>query len=404
MVKRQLNECAEFSFDLETVHGVLKRLDAAAALGNDAVDASDERQAEAYLKRVATTGQTDLPWQSVRGLFGRRLRAAFDQLVQAANSANDPPEQHGAAKCFSLDESSAASERRAKLSAALDSAEERRAKMSSPNHHIINSSDNRCPKTLLDNVAGLAESLKAFEDAPFTIQRLAELLLEPGRHYKRPDKFYRALEKNLLVVTTVTPEGLRPIEAQIRGAMASMLILEENQQHCPKRVRLSIGTNEQQDAISEDRATETSETCDLTSGDATSDVIRQAQLSPTPEYVEISAPSDEDVTSSKPDDVTANGSGGEASEEEVGADLVSTTTTTTSPTEIHVAQNSDVITSSSVTMTALSVEQDDHKVALVSHESINNGKATNQEQEDAIETTNSGEAVEMKGENVEEDA
>ena len=37
----------------------------------------------------------------------------------------------------------------------------------------------------------------------FTVQRLAELLTTPRRHYKRTDKFMRALEKNMLIVSTV---------------------------------------------------------------------------------------------------------------------------------------------------------------------------------------------------------
>ena len=31
--------------------------------------------------------------------------------------------------------------------------------------------------------------------APFTIQRLCELMTEPGKHYRRTDKFLRGIEK-----------------------------------------------------------------------------------------------------------------------------------------------------------------------------------------------------------------
>lgn len=37
-----------------------------------------------------------------------------------------------------------------------------------------------------------------FQAAPFTIQRLCELLTDPKKHYSRLDKFMRALEKNIL--------------------------------------------------------------------------------------------------------------------------------------------------------------------------------------------------------------
>ena len=39
------------------------------------------------------------------------------------------------------------------------------------------------------------------------MQRLAELLTAPRRHYKRTDKFMRALEKNMLIVSTVEATG-----------------------------------------------------------------------------------------------------------------------------------------------------------------------------------------------------
>ncbi|KAF7490717.1 Serine/threonine-protein phosphatase 4 regulatory subunit 2 [Sarcoptes scabiei] len=42
--------------------------------------------------------------------------------------------------------------------------------------------------------------------APFTIQRLCELLIEPYRHYKRTDKFMRGIEKNIIVVSTIQPQ------------------------------------------------------------------------------------------------------------------------------------------------------------------------------------------------------
>ncbi|VDK60253.1 unnamed protein product [Anisakis simplex] len=48
-----------------------------------------------------------------------------------------------------------------------------------------------------------------FDGTPFTIQRLCELLTTPSRHYKRTDKYLRALEKNINVVTTITENGER---------------------------------------------------------------------------------------------------------------------------------------------------------------------------------------------------
>lgn len=46
--------------------------------------------------------------------------------------------------------------------------------------------------------SALIEKLERFQAAPFTVQRLCELLTDPKKHYSRLDKFMRALEKNIL--------------------------------------------------------------------------------------------------------------------------------------------------------------------------------------------------------------
>lgn len=48
----------------------------------------------------------------------------------------------------------------------------------------------------------LFERFDHFQAAPFTIQRLCELLTAPKKHYSRLDKFMRALEKNILGLFT----------------------------------------------------------------------------------------------------------------------------------------------------------------------------------------------------------
>ena len=53
----------------------------------------------------------------------------------------------------------------------------------------------------------IMKSFDWFYAAPFTIQRLCELLVEPGKHYHRTDKLMRCIEKNILVVSTVQPRS-----------------------------------------------------------------------------------------------------------------------------------------------------------------------------------------------------
>ncbi|KAL5013270.1 hypothetical protein ScPMuIL_007540 [Solemya velum] len=54
-------------------------------------------------------------------------------------------------------------------------------------------------------------ALERFHGAPFTIQRLCELVTDPTRHYKRCDKFLRGIEKNVMVVSTVDPFGRKVV-------------------------------------------------------------------------------------------------------------------------------------------------------------------------------------------------
>ncbi|XP_003387174.2 PREDICTED: serine/threonine-protein phosphatase 4 regulatory subunit 2-B-like [Amphimedon queenslandica] len=61
-------------------------------------------------------------------------------------------------------------------------------------------------KTEQDMEKKLKEMMDTFEGPPFTVQRLCELLLDPLRHYKRKDRYMRALEKNLLVISTQEPD------------------------------------------------------------------------------------------------------------------------------------------------------------------------------------------------------
>jgi len=53
----------------------------------------------------------------------------------------------------------------------------------------------------------IIERINSFENAPFTIQRLCELILSPRAHYRRTDKFIRGLTKCVSVVTTIDNEG-----------------------------------------------------------------------------------------------------------------------------------------------------------------------------------------------------
>lgn len=60
-----------------------------------------------------------------------------------------------------------------------------------------------------DAALSLADALASFDEAPFTVQRLCELLLAPTAYYARPDKLTRAVKK-LLNVTGMVPSPTAP--------------------------------------------------------------------------------------------------------------------------------------------------------------------------------------------------
>lgn len=68
----------------------------------------------------------------------------------------------------------------------------------------------------------LIERLDSFSAAPFTIQRISELLADPRKQYSRIDKFMRAVEKNILVVSTVSPGRNRSEESENGDSLDSV--------------------------------------------------------------------------------------------------------------------------------------------------------------------------------------
>lgn len=72
----------------------------------------------------------------------------------------------------------------------------------------------------------LLERLDSFAAAPFTVQRICELLTNPRKLYNRVDKYMRAVEKNILVVSTrepgiqrhPEPENGEPMEPIVNGS------------------------------------------------------------------------------------------------------------------------------------------------------------------------------------------
>ncbi|XP_014219790.1 serine/threonine-protein phosphatase 4 regulatory subunit 2 [Copidosoma floridanum] len=113
---------------------------------------------EEYLTWVAKTGEPVYQWSLIKTLFREKLLRVMNEFCESGNpSLLGPP---------------------------------------LPNVEPFN----------YENMKGsLLERLESFSNPPFTVQRICELLIAPRREYNRIDKYMRAVEKNILVVSTREP-------------------------------------------------------------------------------------------------------------------------------------------------------------------------------------------------------
>ncbi|XP_019540280.3 serine/threonine-protein phosphatase 4 regulatory subunit 2 [Aedes albopictus] len=133
------------------------------------------RELEDYLSFVARTGDTVYPWAAVKYFFRTKLSHVIMDFHDNTPSIADLP------KCPNVD----------------------------PFCY------DRMKRTLLSR-------MESFNSAPFTIQRICELLNEPRKHYTRIDKFMRAVEKNILVVSTQEP-GRRRSDSENGDSLDSIV-------------------------------------------------------------------------------------------------------------------------------------------------------------------------------------
>lgn len=122
------------------------------------------RELEEYLCFVAKTGDPVYQWSVIKSLFREKLINVITEFYESCPSVEIPP-------C--------------------------------PNVDIFN----------YDTMKSfILEKLDTFVAAPFTVQRICELLTTPRKEYNRIDKYMRALEKNILVVSTTEPGNHRTPE------------------------------------------------------------------------------------------------------------------------------------------------------------------------------------------------
>lgn len=122
------------------------------------------RELEEYLCFVAKTGDPVYQWPLIKCLFREKLISVITEFYEACPSVEIPP-------CPNVD---------------------------SFNYDAMKSF--------------ILEKLDTFAAAPFTVQRICELLTSPRKEYNRIDKYMRALEKNILVVSTREPGNRKSTE------------------------------------------------------------------------------------------------------------------------------------------------------------------------------------------------
>lgn len=116
------------------------------------------KELDEYLCFVAKTGDTVYRWPMIKHLFREKLMQVIKDFYESTPSIADLPQD--------------------------------------PNVDPFNYESMK---------NALLERLELFNAAPFTVQRICELLTDPRKQYSRIDKFMRAIEKNILVVSTTEP-------------------------------------------------------------------------------------------------------------------------------------------------------------------------------------------------------
>ncbi|GMR29878.1 hypothetical protein PMAYCL1PPCAC_00073 [Pristionchus mayeri] len=166
----------------------------AAERTGEAIAPHHQEEVEDLFKLIARVGNPLLPWETIRPVFLWKLRHVMEESVRVERLADERIQ----------------AERRALRAT-------RGTSTPPPAHQVKGGVEYRPPaegwederSELRDSyrfILGRAASLTA---APFTFQRICELLVDPLRHYKKAETLFRALEKCINVVTCVDESGAR---------------------------------------------------------------------------------------------------------------------------------------------------------------------------------------------------
>lgn len=141
------------------------------------------RELEDYLLFVAKTGDPIYQWPVIKCLFREKLVSVITDFYEQCPSVEIPP-------C--------------------------------PNVDVFN-------YDAMKNF--ILEKLDTFAAAPFTVQRICELLTTPRKEYNRIDKYMRALEKNILVVSTREPGKIKQFRETLTSKLIRVFFNRQSPQH-----------------------------------------------------------------------------------------------------------------------------------------------------------------------------
>uniref|UniRef100_A0A5K3F9Q3 Serine/threonine-protein phosphatase 4 regulatory subunit 2 n=1 Tax=Mesocestoides corti TaxID=53468 RepID=A0A5K3F9Q3_MESCO len=126
---------------------------------------------EEYLREIAKHGLTFIPWVHIKPLILQKFNRVVDKFIEDAKEVLSPS--------------------------------------------VFQTAELNKLKERVYNI------LRQFEGTPFTIQRLCELLIQPRKHYTRPDKYLRGFEKACLVVSTIDCFGnkIHNVDPRLSGSI-----------------------------------------------------------------------------------------------------------------------------------------------------------------------------------------
>ncbi|KAJ2671420.1 hypothetical protein IWW42_003379 [Coemansia sp. RSA 1085] len=150
------------------------------------------------LERLALNEDVKIPWPELRGIIRQRLAQVVEKLSensQEAKEAERSEAKDAEARPDIKPEDSENPDREATQIPAEPPSS------LAPLATETNGHSER--KDIGDLEDRISYSLHSFDEAPFTIQRISELLAWPDRHYRNVLKFLRAMERVVYVTSTV---------------------------------------------------------------------------------------------------------------------------------------------------------------------------------------------------------